>query len=267
MRTCIIQKNNAPASLVRFTEVKCFFNYKNEWLGFFDKVIITDDADAVATEGWKINAGQCITTKIRTAYENKFDLDLRNKDITLDFDKEGWSEVREMQQYRGKKQEYIFRNYMVMILKSREKNVYFSNNELLPAIKNHKGKLWVPASGNMAGRIQFNNPEAEITIYDINPIQLAYSKWLNSQMQYPTSEQVDKFVSTLGKISISEKFNEDVKNWTPVNANYECVDILEKKLNCFTVMSNILEYMPTYHKHGSEYIQNWKKENFSFIIN
>ena len=76
MRTCIIQTNNAPESLIRFTEVKCFFDYKNEWLGFFDKVIITEDADSVQEPGWKINAGQYITTNIRKKYEKNLILDL-----------------------------------------------------------------------------------------------------------------------------------------------------------------------------------------------
>ena len=138
MRTCIIQTNNAPESLIRFTEVKCFFDYKNEWLGFFDKVIITEDADSVQEHGWKINAGQYITSKIRNANENKFDLDLRTSDIPIEFDPNNWSEVQEMQQYRGKKQEYIFRNYMVMILKSRKKMIYFSNNESLPKVRNYR---------------------------------------------------------------------------------------------------------------------------------
>ena len=266
MRTCIIQTNNAPESLIRFTEVKCFFYYKNEWLGFFDKVIITEDADSVQEHGWKINAGQYITSKIRNENENKFDLDLRTSDIPIEFDANNWSEVQEMQQYRGKKQEYIFRNYMVMILKSRKKMIYFSNNESLPKVRNYKGQIWIPASGNMAGRIKFYNPDANITIYDINPTQLEYSKWLNSKRKYPTHDEVDAFVKTLGKISVSEKFEEAVDDWAPADADYVCVDILETKLSCPTVVSNILKYMPVYYKHGSILIEKWKKDNSGFII-
>ena len=266
MRTCIIQTNNAPESLIRFTEVKCFFDYKNKWLGFFDKVIITKDADSVKSNGWKINAGQYITGKIRSAYKNKFDLDLRTSNTTIDFDPNAWSEVQEMQQYRGMKQEYIFRNYMVMILKSRKKMIYFSNNESLPNLKNHKGDVWIPASGNMAGRLKFYNPDAKITIYDINPTQLEYSKWLNSKKKYPTNDEVNAYVNTLGKISVAEKFQEDVDDWTPADANYVCVDILETQLSCPTVVSNILRYMPVYYKHGSTFIEKWKKINSNLII-
>mgnify|MGYP001277402323 CR=1 FL=1 len=266
MRTCIIQTNNAPESLIRFTEVKCFFDYKNKWLGFFDKVIITEDADSVEDNGWKINAGQYVTGKIRSAYKDKFNLDLRTSNIPIEFDPNNWSEVQEMQQYRGKKQEYIFRNYMVMILKSRKKMIYFSNNESLPNISNYKGDIWIPASGNMAGKIKFYNPDANITVYDINPTQLEYSKWLNSRKKYPTSNEVDAFVKTLGKISVSEKFEENVDGWTPVDADYVCIDILERQLTCPTVISNILQYMPVYYKHGSTFIEKWKKDNLGLII-
>jgi len=266
MRTCIIQKNNAPASLVRFTEVKCFFDYKNEFLKFFDEVVITEDADDLGIRGWKINAGQYITGDIRDAHDSALDLDLRNSQDTINFDPDNWSEVQEMKQYRGKKQEYIFREYMVMILKSKSKMLYFSNNELMPDIKGHKGDIWVPASGDMAGRVQYHNPDANITVYDINPVQLKYSQWLNSQAQYPASEDVYEFIKTLGKISLSEKFESKPHDWIPVKANYVCVDILEKQLTCPTLVSNILEYMPAYYKHGGTYIQNWKQNNLEYVI-
>ena len=110
------------------------------------------------------------------------------------------------------------------------------------------------------------NPDANITIYDINPTQLEYSKWLNSKRKYPTHDEVDAFVKTLGKISVSEKFEEAVDNWAPADADYVCVDILETKLSCPTVVSNILKYMPVYYKHGSILIEKWKKDNSGFII-
>ena len=265
MRTCIIQKNNAPESLIRFTEVKCFFDYKNEFIEFVDNVIITDDADSVG-RGWKINAGQFITTRIRDQYENELDLDLRDSDMTINFDPNTWSEVKEMKQYRGMKQEYIFRDYMVMILKSKNKMLYLANTSKMPDLTQHKSDIWVPASGNMAGRVQFCNPDAQITVYDINPLQLQYSEWLNSRKQYLALHDVNEYTKTLGKISISEKFEENVHDWMPVKAKYECVDILDKQLYCPTLVSNILEYMPTYYKHGGAFIQDWKKQNSKFVI-
>ena len=144
--------------------------------------------------------------------------------------------------------------------------IYFSNNESLPSLRDYKGKVWIPASGNMAGRVKFYNPDAGITIYDINPTQLEYSKWLNSRKKYPTHEEVDAFVTTLGKISVSEKFEEDVDDWAPADADYVCIDILERRLTCPTVISIILQYMPVYYKHGSTFIEKWKKDNSSFII-
>ncbi|HAI37763.1 MAG TPA: hypothetical protein DCM40_06380 [Maribacter sp.] len=65
---------------------------------------------------------------------------------------------------------------------------------------------------------------------------------------------------------MSEKFEEDVDDWTPADADYVCVDILETQLSCPTVISNILEYMPAYYKHGSTFIEKWKKDNLGFII-
>jgi len=265
MRTCIIQTNNAPQSLIRFTEIGCLFNYENKWLDFFQNIIITNNADSIKTPGWKINAGQYITTKVRKKYEKVYSVDLRNSNETLNYSKNHWTDKKEMKFYRGMKQEYIFRNYMVMILKSKTKMIYFSNNEKLPNIKNYQGELWVPASGTMAGQLQFKNPNAKITIYDINQTQLDYSKWLNSQKQYPNKKTVNGFVCKLGKISIAEKFKK-VNNWVPVNADYKCVDLLDIDLICPTVISNILRYMPVYHVHGFAGVEKWKKNNLHLTI-
>ena len=266
MRTCIIQTNNCPQSLIRFTEVKCFFDYKNEWLGFFDKVIITENADTVEDKGWKINAGQYITSNIRNRYQDLTEIDLRQSKETIDFDPMHWSGDREMKYYRGQKQEYIFRYHMAMILKSEDKNIYFSNNESLCNITGHQGEIFVPASGVMAGRIKFYNPDTKIIIYDINPTQIQFSKWLNSQTRYPSALQVEEYMKTLGNISISESYDPNVKDWVPVDAEYKCIDILEQKLHCPTVISNILKFMPVYHKHGSSFIQQWQADNLEYLI-
>jgi hypothetical protein len=266
MRTCIIQTNNAPDSLIRFTEVGCLFNYKNEWLNYFQNIIITDNADEIKTPGWKINAGQYITTSIRIRYKNDNNIDLRESDLPLLFESQYWNIDKEMKYYRGKKQEYLFRNYMVMILKSRNKMIYFSNNESIIKIKGYKGELWLPASGIMAGRIQYYNPEAKITIYDINPTQLEFSKWLNSQQNYPSKEKVNKHISNLGKISVAEEYNENINDWIPARAKYKCLDIIEQNIKCPIITSNILEYMPVYHKHGFHTVSNWRSKNSKFIL-
>lgn len=266
MRTCIIQTNNAPDSLIRFTEIACLFNYKNEWLDFFQNIIITTDADEIKNPGWKINAGQYITTSIRSKFKNHENIDLRESELPLLFEKQHWSTKKEMKYYRGKKQEYIFRNYMVMVLKSRNKMIYFSNNERLPNLKGYRGNIWVPASGTMAGRIQYYNPDAQITIYDINPTQIKFSQWLNSQSQYPTKKAVNEFICNFGKISTAEHYKENIKDWVPAVADYRCLDILEQNIKYPIIISNILEYMPVYHKHGFTNISNWKKKNSQFII-
>ena len=266
MRTCIIQTNNAPDSLIRFTEIGCLFNYKNEWLDFFQNIIITTDADEIKTPGWKINAGQYITTSIRSKYKNNNDVDLRESELPLLFESQHWNIKKEMKYYRGKKQEYIFRNFMVMVLKSKSKMIYFSNNEELPNLKGFRGDIWVPASGTMAGRVQYYNPDADITIYDINPTQLEFSRWLNSQSRYPTKKAVSEFICSLDKISTAEHYKEHIKDWIPAVADYRCLDILEQNIKSPIIVSNILEYMPVYHKHGFKKVSNWKKKNSQFII-
>ena len=258
MRTCIIEKNNAPASLVRFTEVACLFNYNNEWLDFFQDIIITDNADDITQPGWRIKAGQYITTKTRSKFEHFADVDLRKDNTPLYFDPKHWSVTNEMKQYRGMKQEYIFRNHMVMVLKSRKKMLYFSNNEDLPNL-DHISDIWVPASGDMAGRVRHRLPNANITIYDINPDQLEYSKWLNSCKTYPTESEVMEQAKTFGKFSVAEPYMQEVNDWKPAKAEYKLLDILDTKLIQPTIISNILRYMPVYHKHGFDKIKEWKK--------
>jgi len=265
MRTCIIEKNNAPDSLIRFTEVACLFNYNNEWLDFFQDIIITDDADNIATPGWRIKAGQFITTKTRSKYEHLADVDLRKDTTPLYFDPKHWSVTNEMKQYRGMKQEYIFRNHMVMVLKSRKKMLYFSNNEDLPNL-NHISDIWVPASGDMAGRVRHLLPNANITIYDINPDQLEYSKWLNSRTAYPTEDEVLEKAKTFGKFSVAEPYIAGPKDWSPAKAEYKHLDILETQLVQPTIISNILKYMPVYQKHGFSKIKKWKERNLHLTL-
>ena len=115
-------------------------------------------------------------------------------------------------------------------------------------------------------RIKFQFPESKITIYDINPKQLEYSKWLNSHKIYPTQEQFNEYYKTLGRISVAEKFNPDNKNWAPADAEYRNIDILEQKLQSPTILSKILIYMPVYNKHGFAHVQDWKNQNSTFII-
>ena len=47
MKTCIIQKNDAEESLIRFTEIGCLFNSENVWLDYFQNIIVTDDANSI----------------------------------------------------------------------------------------------------------------------------------------------------------------------------------------------------------------------------
>lgn len=265
MRKCIIETKGAPSSLVRFTEIGCLFNYNNEWLDFFQDIVLTDDADSIDGPAWRIKAGQWITTRLRNMLESTNDVDLRRNDLPLCFDPSAWSTTKEMKQYRGMKQEYIFRNYMAMTLKSRTRLLYCSNNEQLPDIGDAK-EVWVPASGDMAGRLQYQNPDLKITIYDINPTQLDYSRWLNSHTKYPSGADLDNFLATKGKVSIAEKFKPGVENWVPVDAEYKLLDIIEGDLEKPTIISNILIYMPVYHKHGFAKIKAWKEKNMSLTL-
>ena len=87
MKTCIIQKNDAEESLIRFTEIGCLFNSENVWLDYFQNIIVTDDADSIQGPAWRINAGQYITTTVRDLHRDKVDVDLR---------KNLWSNVKEL---------------------------------------------------------------------------------------------------------------------------------------------------------------------------
>jgi len=118
----------------------------------------------------------------------------------------------------------------------------------------------------MAGQIKYHNPKADITIFDINPTQIEFSKWINSLTSYPTTESVTQFAKSLGKISTSETFDPLITRWLPAEANYNCMDILDKDLESPTIMSNILKFLPVYHKHGSEYITEWQERNKGFIL-
>lgn len=254
--------------MVRFTEVKCFFDYQNQWLGFFDQVLLLESADQFIGDSWKIRAGQYITSTIRSIYKDSQSVDLRGDKRTIDFD-EPFSTKRFMHRYRGLKQQYILENHMQMLLKQKKRLMYLGNNERVPHLEAGGKAIWVPASGMMAYHLWKMNKKSPIKIYDINPQQLDFSCWLNSQNHMPTPDAVLEYVGKLDRAAIAEPYFHDAgdvecwEEWTRSKKGYHRLDILSQDIPEGELLwpSNILEYMPCYHAWGAEHIGNWRRRN------
>lgn len=270
MRTVVIETDGAPRDLVRFTEVRCLFDYQNRWLGFFDRVVLEQDADHHPGPAWRIRAGQYITTQIRRHNGDRAELDLRRSPDTIDWDWD-FSFTRQMPQYRGRKQEYIFENYMRLVLKSRRRMLYLANNDGPPRYQEHlRGECWLPASGTTAYARWLVNPHIRPVIYDINPDQLEFARWLNQQAQYPTEDQMMRYVTTrFHRPAIAEPWRPIARDrwpeWCDLPKTYQHRDILAQDLEAPTFITNIARYLPCYHHWGDQHIRQWLERNHARI--
>ena len=266
MRTVVIETGTAPKDLVRFTEVRCLFDYENEWTGFFDRVVFEENADDHVDAAWRIRAGQYITSTIRHENQQLSEHDLRLSTDTIDYDTD-FSFTKRMPQYQGLKQEYIFENYMAMVLKSRKRMLYLSNNDPTPEPPaDFQGECWLPASGTRAYSTWLVNAKIEPVIYDINPDQLEFARWLNQQAHYPTQAQMMRHVTDqFHRPSIAEPWRPTDTSqwhlWRDLPKRYECRDILAEDLHGPTDTSNIARYLPCHHRWGTQHITAWLERN------
>ena len=271
MRTVVIETRNAPKDLVRFTEVRCLFDYENRWTGFFNDVVLQENADHHPQAAWRIRAGQYITSTIRQQNQHLEECDLRHSTATIDYDPE-FSFTHRMPQYRGRKQEYIFENYMRMVLKSRKRMLYLSNNDAPPQIQpDFQGDCWLPASGTRAYETWAANPEIRPVIYDINNDQLQFARWLNQQPEYPPEQAMTQWIhSEFHRSAIAEPWQpvatDQWGEWANTHKRYVLRDILATDLEAPTFMTNIGRYLPCYHQWGHSHIRDWHTRNHGLII-
>lgn len=273
MRTCVIETRGAGSDLIRFTEVKALFDYENRWLGFFDRVEFCEHAGEYAGAAWRIRAGQYITSSIRNSGADTMEQDLRTDLRTIDF-KEPFHINRFMPQYRGLKQQYVLENYLRMILRQKQRMLYLSNNETLPARSADGRAVWVPASGVLAYNMWRASPASAIRIYDRNPQQLAFARWLHALPVPPDSDTVADWVKGRHRPAIAEPWREldhtaEWSEWLRAPKSYHLTDILAQDIpqdECVW-MSNILKYMPCYAEWGSHSIQAWYHRNRMRILN
>jgi hypothetical protein len=272
MRTVVIQTRDAPPDLVRFTEVRCLFDYQNRWMGFFDDVVLREDAMEHPGQAWRIRAGQYITSTIRRRDQHLLEHDLRLSRETIDYDLD-FSFRRRMPQYQGCKQQYIFENYMSMVLRSRRRMLYLANTDPDPTPTPHPGvECWLPASGTMAYHTWAAAPQMRPVIYDINPDQLEFARWLNAEPEYPTERRMMAWIGTrFPRAAIAAPWRplarqEQWSQWCRVAKRYELRDILAQDLEAPTAMTNIGEYLPCYHRWGHAHIRQWHHRNRSLIM-
>ena len=272
MRTVVIETKNAPKDLIRFTEVRCLFDYKNNWTGFFGNIVFEENADDYSHDAWRIRAGQYITSTIREQNKQLVEVDLRQSSDTIDYDND-FSFTRRMPQYKGKKQEYMFENYMRMVLKAKKRMLYLSNNDSPPKLpSDFKDDVWLPASGTRAYETWASNPKIKPIIYDINNDQLEFAKWLNQQPEYPTEEAMTDWIdSKFHRSAIAEAWQPlptpgQWSQWATIDKQYVLRDILELHLPKTVFLSNITQYLPCYHKWGFRHIQSWINHNSHMIL-
>ena len=272
MRICVIETKGAGPDLVRFTEVKALFDYENRWLGFFDRVVLCEHAGDHPGPAWRIRAGQYITYGLRQSGANSMEQDLRNNAHTIDFH-EPFQLRRFMPRYRGLKQQYVLENYLVMILKQKQRMLYLSNNESPPSQSAGERAIWVPASGILAYNMWRASPRSALRIYDRNPQQLEFAQWHNARPRPPSGHTVMSWVSARNRVAVAEPWLElthttDWAQWLDAPKSYHLTDILAQDIPAMECVwtSNILKYMPCYAEWGSRHIWAWHQRNQAQIL-
>ena len=285
---------SATKDLIRFTEVRALFNCDrsagamvlNNWINFFDEVKIIEHKKDWPGVGWLINAGQVIPSKIRNKYKTLDTVDLTSGTETINFtnsdtDMLPWMQSfdnmeltlnEDVKKYQDANRHIDIKMYYSTVLKSALNFLYAGNTEKVCDLPEDCKTVWVPASGTLAYQLWRQNPKIKVIIYDINPLQIEFARWLNARTTPPRKLQVRKYVRNLSSILGLEV--ENLQDWEDINSDlwsewikqpteYRSLDLFTQSIptNEYVYCSNICVWMPCYHRWGWQYINDWKNKH------
>jgi hypothetical protein len=255
IKVFIVDQYHNPG-LLRFTETKVFFDAKNQGLEWAYDCEVVDSIDDITEDcGIVINSGECITSTFRNKFQTATSLiDARGHADLITFSPHYDYLMRTRPPFdAGSKQLYIIENLYRVVLRS-QKLVYLDNTEAyIPTVTDCKN-FYGLASGwksvqfvNDFGVKNFDN----IVIYDVNPRQLEYQRYLHSQLQLP--ETVSQPHPVYGKYNPLEKIKKFWPQWHSTQVKFELINLFDPpKLldNSFVWISNVFKYEPTIFELG-----------------
>jgi hypothetical protein len=276
MRLAIIISNENK-NLVKFTETKLFFDEKNKSINFFDDCLIVNNVSDV--EKYKnlyesifiIETGYFLTSDFRKKYENFKGIlfvEKNNPDVII-FDYNTIISLTKKSHYKkGSKQLYIIEN-LLKVLINHKKLIYYDNTENYirkdyQNIKHFYGLASGWKSYRLIKDIGIFNLES-ITIFDYNPVQLAYAKQMHKNPILPDSVNIIKNSVELYKkpIELIDFWND----YSKYNVEFNLINLFELikfKENSLIWISNIFNYEPNIFNFGWEAS---KKQKNNLITN
>jgi hypothetical protein len=254
--------------LLRLTEVKLFFDAKNQGVDWaYDCKIVDSIEQITSSDGIIINSGEIVTTNFREKF-SKVDtlIDCRGHEDLIQFTSEYDYNMRNRPPFEpGSKQLYVLENLYKVILRSK-KLVYLENTESYHARSITTDHFYGLASGwksvQLVQDIGIKSLKS-ITIFDRCERQLEYQKYLHSCPTLPESINVDPPVC--GDYMIPPDLKDFWPEWHAADVKFEILDLLQSPIfldNSFVWISNVFRYEPTIFEMGWQACKSAKESLF-----
>jgi hypothetical protein len=278
MRAAIIVDNGANTTLLRFTETKLFFDSKNQSRDLVDDCFVTTSTEAAVNLAetltnfetiFIIQTGYFLTSyflttgklwaKVNIIKETDPGVIKYDSDTHIGFD-------RRCKYEPNSKQLYIVENMLKAILAAK-KSIYLENTEPITTKANITGvdHLYGLASGwktlHLAKTIGFENLRS-ITVYDFNPLQLAYAQELHAAPTVPAS--IKEYKNTIGQYQVPGWINHELwQEWHNYPVEFKIIDLLKTPVfppNSLVWISNVFKFEPTIFQYGWQYLKEARKK-------
>lgn len=268
MNKIFIVNNHQNLGLLRLTEVKLFFDAKNQGLDWAYDCEIVDSIEQITDlKGVIINSGEIVTTNFREKFSNVDTLiDCRGHEDLIQFTPDYDYNIKHRPPFeQGSKQLYILENLYKVILRSK-KLIYLENTESYHDRSVTADHFYGLASGWKSVQLVRNigiNSLKSITIFDRCERQLEYQKYLHSCSTLPELINVDPPVT--GDYIPPADIKEFWPQWHDADVNFEILDLLQTPIfrnNSFLWISNVFKYEPTIFEIGWQACKSAKKSLF-----
>lgn len=264
MRLAIIIHDIDNDSLLRFTETKLFFDAHNQRTFFVDDcLVVTNEEQALHCQDQAesviiLKTGYFLTTNFRIRHQDHLGvIAVRDDDPdVIYFDIDTIVSTQKRCKYtQGTKQLYIIENLLKTVIK-KDKLVYVDNTEdyLDPGIQSKN--FYGLASGWKSYRLMRDigiDKIDNITIYDVNELQLSHAKSLHANETLPISMQTYKY--QCGQYHVPDDLKEFWSAYHRKQVNFELIDLFDTPKfpdGAVIWISNVFMYEP------SMFLRGWK---------
>jgi hypothetical protein len=255
--------------LLRLTEVKLFFDAKNQGVNWACDCEIVDSIEQItSSDGIIINSGEIVTTNFREKFPIVDALiDCRGHEDLIQFTPEYDYNIRNRPPFKhGSKQLYVLENLYKVILRSK-KLVYIENTEPYQPSSIAADHFYGLASGwksiQLVRDIGLTSLKS-ITVFDLCERQLQYQKYLHSCPTLPESISMDPPIC--GEYDPPTNLKEFWPKWHETDVNFKILDLLQTPIfpeNSFVWISNVFKYEPTIFEMGWQACKSAKKSLFN----